>query len=111
MRFKPRKRPEPAPMVEEASILPRAVVEALDKASLHERAEGEDHQRIAVMLPSGRAWMYEGEDESIQKLAEAMALSQEQAKAAAKQLDKRIRAMVSKTRRDRRAASSWVHGF
>lgn len=98
-------------MAEEAPLLPPKVAEALDKAMLHERPAGDDHHRIAVMLPGGRTWLYEGEDAAVQKLAESMAISQEQAKAAAKQLDKRIKAMVSKTRRERRAASSWVHGF
>lgn len=110
MRFKPRNRQEQAPKAE-AVALPRAVAEALDKATLHERAPGEGHHRVVVTLPGQPAFFHEGQDESAAKLLASMALSQEQAKEAAKRLDARIKQIVRASRRERRAGTGWVNDF
>lgn len=111
MRFKPRKQPEPAPTPEHATTLPPKVAEALDKAMLHERAEGEGHHRVAVQIPGQKAFLYEGEDEAAAYLRARLALDLEQSREAAKRLDSRIRGMIRSARRERRAASSWVHNW
>jgi hypothetical protein len=110
MRFKPRTHQEQAPQAE-AVALPPKVEEALDKATLHARAEGDDHHRVAVQLPGKPAFMYQGEDEAADKLAAMLSLEREQAKEAAKRLDTSIRKMIRTARRERRSAGSWVRNY
>ncbi len=110
MRFKPKT--QPVSQATPAGVdLPRAAAEAIEQAVIHQRTEAEDHERIAVQLPGGRAWLYGGQDEAVSKLAESMALDQEQAREAAKRLDTRIRGMVHSARRARRTAASWINRY